>query len=196
MSFRVEEKLYINSSCLTEFRQWLATQKLSTLYPKRRIRSIYFDNNISQIFLDSEEGCVPRKKIRLRNYPDDKNSKIFMETKISSIEGRFKKKEIISNKEKNKKLNYGIFDNYYGVCKPNLIIEYNREYFNVNNVRLTIDTGINYLNFQNSSYRVKDEQIIVELKPEVNTPFDFLINKFPFQRIRFSKYCNAFKSLF
>ena len=119
-----------------------------------------------------------------------------METKISSIEGRFKKKEIISNKEKNKKLNYGIFDNYYGVCKPNLIIEYNREYFNVNNVRLTIDTGINYLNFQNSSYKVKDEQIIVELKPGVNTPFDFLINKFPFQRIRFSKYCNAFKSLF
>ena len=93
MSFRIEEKIYIEKNSLTQFRQWLKTQKLFTLYPKRKIRSIYFDNNTSQIFSDSEEGCVPRKKIRLRNYPDDKNTKIFMETKISSIEGRFKKKK-------------------------------------------------------------------------------------------------------
>ena len=196
MSFRIEEKLYIDTNCLTDFRQWLVTQKISTLYPKRKIRSIYFDNSTSQIFLDSEEGCVPRRKIRLRNYPDHKDSKFLMETKISSIEGRFKKKEAISNAEKNKKLNFGIFDIYYGLCKPNLIVEYDREYYDVNNVRLTIDTNIKYSNFHNKSFSVNDKQIIVELKPTIKTSFDFLINKFPFQRIRFSKYCNAYKSLF
>tara|TARA_B100000963_G_C22492366_1_gene609859 strand:- start:58 stop:651 length:594 start_codon:yes stop_codon:yes gene_type:complete len=196
MSFRIEEKLYIDTNCLTDFRQWLVTQKISTLYPKRKIRSIYFDNSTSQIFLDSEEGCVPRRKIRLRNYPDHKDSKFLMETKISSIEGRFKKKEVISNAEKNKKLNFGIFDIYYGLCKPNLIVEYDREYYDVNNVRLTIDTNIKYSNFDNKSFSVNDKQIIVELKPAIKTSFDFLINKFPFQRIRFSKYCNAYKSLF
>ena len=43
------------------------------------------------MFLDSEEGCVPRKKIRIRSYPmADKKTKN-LEIKISSIEGRFKK---------------------------------------------------------------------------------------------------------
>ena len=43
------------------------------------------------MYLDSEDGCLPRKKIRVRTYPENKNdSEYFFETKISSVEGRYK----------------------------------------------------------------------------------------------------------
>ena len=51
--------------------------------------SIYFDNRTLDMFSDSEEGNLPRKKIRLRSYPPNSNKKN-LEIKISSIEGRFK----------------------------------------------------------------------------------------------------------
>jgi hypothetical protein len=39
---------------------------------------------------DSIEGLAPRKKIRVRNYPEKSNDTFQLETKISSIEGRYK----------------------------------------------------------------------------------------------------------
>ena len=39
-----------------------------TIYPTRLISSIYFDNKNYDSFIDSEEGLVPRKKVRLRTY--------------------------------------------------------------------------------------------------------------------------------
>ena len=48
---------------------------------------IIFDNNEFQMYYDSIEGCLPRKKVRLRNYEDERN---FLEIKISSTEGRYK----------------------------------------------------------------------------------------------------------
>ena len=50
------------------------------------------------MYLDSEDGCLPRKKIRIRFYPNQ-NSGFNLETKISSVEGRFKSsKKIDKNK--------------------------------------------------------------------------------------------------
>ena len=42
------------------------------------------------MYRDSVEGSVPRKKIRIRNYPNTDDKNYYLETKISSIEGRFK----------------------------------------------------------------------------------------------------------
>ena len=67
--------------------------------PKRKIESIYFDNKIKTSFKDSEEGVVPRKKIRIRNYPATKKINL-LEKKISSIEGRFKTSESINDEKK------------------------------------------------------------------------------------------------
>ena len=80
MSFRIEEKF----PC-TKFEQkkiLVDLQKigLKTLHPMREIRSIYFDNNHKRMFEESQEGSVPRKKIRIREYPlHDKT--ISLETK-------------------------------------------------------------------------------------------------------------------
>ena len=61
------------------------------LHPLRKVNSCYFDNEMMTLFLDSEEGVLPRKKVRIRWYNNLLNFK--KETKISSIEGRYKYSE-------------------------------------------------------------------------------------------------------
>ena len=93
MSFRIEEKFLINTNQIFDFKRWLSKKNYLKLYPNRKIKSLYFENLNNKIFLDSEEGITPRKKIRVRNYPDYKDQKFFFEKKISSPEGRFKEKK-------------------------------------------------------------------------------------------------------
>ena len=91
MSFRKEDKLLINPYQIFDFKCWLVNNDAKQIFPARFINSLYFDNLLSQMFLDSEEGCVPRKKIRIRTYPkQEENKKINLEIKISSVEGRYK----------------------------------------------------------------------------------------------------------
>ena len=96
MSFRIEEKFTIKKSRLFEFKNYLFSKNAKTLFHKRKIKSLYFDNDNYKMYNESIEGSLPRKKIRIRNYLD-KN--FFLEIKISSVEGRFKKSNLIS-KEK------------------------------------------------------------------------------------------------
>ena len=64
------------------------------IYPKRFINSVYFDNQSLTAYNDSIEGLTPRKKIRVRSYPDSHNlkkiKKFNLEIKINSVEGKFK----------------------------------------------------------------------------------------------------------
>ena len=66
MSFRIEDKLLINNNQLFEFKNYLMNNNGNILFPKRSVQSLYFDNYRNQMHIDSEEGCVPRKKIRIR----------------------------------------------------------------------------------------------------------------------------------
>ena len=59
------------------------------------IESLYFENNKREMYSDSVEGLTPRKKIRVRNYPRTQDLKLYLETKISSVEGRYKIRTII-----------------------------------------------------------------------------------------------------
>ena len=68
MKFRFEEKIKLDSKKIFFFKKWLNENKAQNIYPNREIYSIYFDNNKFQTHLDSIEGVVPRKKIRLRTY--------------------------------------------------------------------------------------------------------------------------------
>ena len=79
MSFRIEDKLYINENNLYDFKKFLENKSANKLYTSRTIESLYFDNQNFQIYNDSVEGIVPRKKIRIRKYPKnkDKNIKTF-----------------------------------------------------------------------------------------------------------------------
>tara|TARA_Y100000816_G_C26093876_1_gene578479 strand:- start:434 stop:1021 length:588 start_codon:yes stop_codon:yes gene_type:complete len=194
MSFRIEEKLYIKEQNLIEFKDFISKKSPQKLFTPRKIESLYFDNANLDMYNDSVEGIVPRKKIRIRKYPNTKDENLYLEIKNSSIEGRFKTRKKIRKDEFNNLIRNGIFDNQYGVCFPNYIVSYDREYLKIDDVRISIDKNLIYKNFNNKNY-FKDNKSIVEIKTSINKNADELIKMFPLQRIRFSKYCFAVEAL-
>ena len=76
MSFRTEEKLYVRPENLIQFQEFLTNKSVKKIHHPRIIESLYFDNLNLDMHNDSVEGLVPRKKIRIRNYPNDKDLKI------------------------------------------------------------------------------------------------------------------------
>ena len=163
MSFRLEEKLYIKPEHLLDFREYLSKNLSQKLHHPRKIKSLYFDNINFNMYSDSVEGLVPRKKIRIRNYPNEKDKEFY-------------------------------FDNQYGSCFPNIYVEYDREYLMVDDIRISIDTNLLYTDFR-TQVEKQDSKIIIELKTSIKKNLDNLIKLFPFERIRFSKYCFAVESL-
>lgn len=194
MSFRIEEKLYIKEENLFELKNFLIKKKSKKPYESRLIRSTYFDNHKFDIYRDSIEGLTPRKKIRIRHYPNNKDSNFYLETKNSSVEGRFKKRKIIQIEKYTEMKKHGIYDSQYGLCMPVVDVEYKRDYLIINDVRFSIDTNIKYFNHL-STKQFNESKIIVELKCEFKKNQDILAKEFPFQKIRFSKYCNAVEFL-
>ena len=190
MSFRTEEKLYIRQENLIDFKKFIFNLSGKKIHKPRKIKSLYFDNSNLDMYNDSVEGIVPRKKIRIRNYPNSENKKNYLEIKYSSVEGRFKTRKIIDNKTVDFYKRAGCFDNKYGVCMPNFYVTYDREYMIIDNVRISIDKNIKYENFKTNYYQ-KEKNCIIELQTSADKDSDDLVNLFPFQRIRFSKYCFA-----
>ena len=194
MSFRIEEKLFIKTENLVDFKKYLKLKSVKPLHKPRLIKSLYFDNINFDMYNDSIEGVVPRKKIRVREYPNDEDKNFYLEVKHSSVEGRFKTREKI-NKEKVSLLKKtGVFDNQYGVCLPTFYVSYEREYAIIGDVRVSIDQNLIYKNFRTKD-TFNDVNSAVEIKTSIKKNLDDLIQLFPFQRIRFSKYCFAVDNL-
>lgn len=187
MSFRIEEKLNINKSNLGAFEKWIADREAKKIHPDRIIKSIYFDNESLDMHYESEEGVVPRKKIRIRNYisKENDNKTFFLEKKINSPEGRFKTSKKIFNHDYF--LRNGFFEPGYGACKPKITIKYSRSYYKVFDVRVTIDQNIQYFKY-NSKIKKNDENIVVEIKSQNLDIVSHIEKKLPFSRTRFSKY--------
>ena len=187
MSFRIEEKILVNENDNFLVKKFLKLNSAKKLYNSRVVKSLYFDNNSFDMFHNSEEGIVPRKKIRIRSYPKF-NNKFFLEIKISSVEGRFKKSNEISDTQCLELIKNGIFDKQYGHCKPKIYVKYLREYYIMKNTRITYDKDIEYLNVQQRILG-KENSRVLELKPNKDKNTDELFLDFPFSRIRYSKYC-------
>ena len=194
MTFRTEKKVRINSSKVYDLAKWIDENDGFQLYPKRVINSIYFDTSNYSMYSDSMEGVLPRKKIRLRNYNYkfifDENVK--KEIKISSVEGRFKTSSLEKNPLIMMKLGY--LDHDYGICNPVINIVYERNYYKVKNIRLTLDEKIIYkriYNGQISSFSTHDNSNVVELKFNSESLINSVIKNFPFEISRFSKYCRG-----
>ena len=196
MSFRREEKLKIASSKIFYLKKWIIENEGKKIFPTRKINSIYFDNLDYSMYNQSIEGVVPRKKIRLRMYDKEffsnKTNKVNKEIKITSVEGRYK-----ISKPANNSLdlfNLGIFDHDYGLCLPIVNVIYQRSYYKVKNVRLTIDEKIIYkkiIGKKVSELSTFDNYNIVELKYTPNQTQNNVLKNFPFERVRFSKYCRG-----
>tara|TARA_B100001123_G_C15310170_1_gene1024061 strand:- start:235 stop:819 length:585 start_codon:yes stop_codon:yes gene_type:complete len=194
MSFRIEEKLFIKSEHLIDFKKFLIKNSAKKVFHPRIIKSLYFDNLNTEMYNDSLEGIVPRKKIRIRQYPNEDDTNIYLEIKNSSVEGRFKTRKIINKEEFNHFKKMGILDSQYGPCFPNLYVSYKREYSLLQDVRISVDTDIIYENYRTNVVH-NDSNAIVEIKTSIKKNLDDLIETFPFQRIRFSKYCNGIEKI-
>jgi len=191
MSFRIENKYKIQIHKLSNLYEWIYKNNGIKLFPKRNIISIYFDNSNLSLYNDAIEGIVPRKKIRLRTYNNSTNShkNYNLEIKINSVEGRFKTSEKIKGHVK--LLKKGYYDNEYGLCYPIVQIKYLREYFKIFGIRITLDTHIKFKSFNQIGNYFNYERIILEVKTQNTTISNYIDEKFFFEKIRFSKYCNA-----
>ena len=192
MSFRIEEKIILKKNNLFVLENFIKKNHGKKLFEDREVISTYFDNKFLQMYRDSEEGCVPRKKIRLRKYSN--SDSILFEKKISSVEGRFKLSNKINTNNYQSIIKKGIFDLEYGICKPIVNVRYKRSYYSILNKRVTIDREIKFKNFSNISEKTIDH-VILEIKTNINDDISLLMNLFPFSRNRFSKYCEAIKIL-
>jgi len=197
MSFRIEKKYLIQPNQILEVNNWLSKNNFSKLYSGRQIESIYLENYQNDMFLNSEEGCVPRKKIRLRAYPQNqkKIKKFLLEIKTTSVEGRFKSTKKINERQSLKILNNGYTDTLYGICKKKLKVNFYRTYFKFDNYRITLDKHIKYSNIINSYYKYSEKYYVLEIKTPITSDYNF-IEKLPFHESRFSKYCRGYISLF
>jgi SPX domain protein involved in polyphosphate accumulation len=188
VSFRKEKKFRVTLSDFYKFQGQLYQQGMVTLFEPRLITSVYFDTVDLNMFHDSEEGILPRKKVRIRWYNDDQL--YTLENKTSSIEGRFK----VTSKLKNSISKKEIFirnrlDAQYGQIKPTLKVSYRRSYFVFNEMRITFDKDICYQNLKYADKRkYHDPERVIEIKTPADCPDDFVEKLIPFPTARFSKY--------
>jgi len=194
MSFRKESKYRLTYSDLAQLQKQLLMHGMKELYPVRVINSCYFDTDSQRLFYESEEGVTPRKKIRVRWYNNELNFK--KETKISSIEGRFKSSELMPKfKNVNDVLKDNFYDKNYGILKPSLIVSYERYYFSLKLLRITFDRNITYKFLRNGKGQTSiDPETVMEVKTSQMCSDDYIKKIIPHSSSRFSKYCRGLLS--
>ena len=188
MSFRKEKKYRLTNSEQKLLKSSLINKGMTRLYPKRQVNSCYLDTLDLALFFDSDEGVLPRRKLRYRWYDDSKEAK--KELKVTSIEGRYK---IISTKKINldissvKKISH--FDREYGFLYPVILISYDREYYIYKNLRITFDTNITYKDLRGSfGHQFLDPETVMEIKTSYQQSDDFIESIINYPTVRFSKY--------
>lgn len=189
MSFRKEIKYRFPANKFALLRAHLQGKGLAMLYADRKITSVYFDTSDQQSFSDSEEGLLPRKKLRGRWYNDKKNE-IYWEKKITAFEGRFKTSEQISATAFFNYQTSGFVDTLYGLMTPMTEVTYVRSYFSLDNLRITLDEHIHYKNLRTGQIASENE-CVVELKAPADAETDLIGDFLGFSPRRFSKFCNS-----
>ena len=189
MSFRKEKKYKLTIFEYNIFKKYLIRNGMSALFKPRHIKSTYYDTESLEMFYNSEEGVLPRKKIRIRSY--NNNDYASIEIKISSIEGRHK--NVIKSGIKSPiGFPKTIQDQQYGLLSPSLFISYDREYYSFKGLRLTFDSYIKYKNMrQLNMLELNEPERVIEVKASINTPDEFIETVIPFPNTRFSKYCRG-----
>jgi hypothetical protein len=188
MGFRKEDKFRLSYSDMVKIKDHLLSLGMKELYPSRVINSCYFDNDNLTLFHESEEGVMPRKKIRIRWY--DKVMSFTKEIKTSSIEGRFKSlKKNPKLKHLDDVLNSQYFDSSYGILKPSLLVSYERQYFSFKLLRITFDRNISYRYLKYSSEVIrKENETVMEVKTPIDCSDDYIKSIITQPTERFSKY--------
>ena len=136
---RKEYKLLASEKNVAEF-LYKNKDELVTLFPKRTIKSLYFDTLNFELYEKSNLNDVEKFKIRVRTYSN--NSKFFEEIKSNLFLGKKKKvTELSINDFKEVSEIY-----YKGVVYfPAVYTQYKRSYYKFNEARVTIDEDIKFI---------------------------------------------------
>lgn len=186
MSFRKEKKFRLSNFEYNDLKIKLLRRGMKPLYAKRKINSLYYDTESYSMYHDSEEGLLPRRKVRIRWYDDIE--KACNEVKISSFEGRFKTSDFVFVASKNS-LPTNLGDPYYGTIAPSVLVSYTREYFSFESMRITFDSGIKYVNHRLAQkIPFADDECVMEIKVGIDVPDDYIERLIPYSTSRFSKY--------
>jgi len=194
MSFRKELKYSLKTTDYDIIKARLLQNGARILFPERRVISQYFDTLNLRMFQESDEGILPRRKIRIRQYSDSVS--FFKEVKISSHEGRFKVSSELNQTSTIKPSVYNnLFDLSYGAVFHSATVEYSRSYLKYGSLRLTLDRNIKYSHPTSSKIFCSDNQSVLEVKTASNTSDDYIESLTNMIPERFSKYCRAIEFL-
>ena len=190
MSFRIENKYKMSLSDQKIFKASLLSRGAKVVYPSRKINSCYFDTKLLDCFHESEDGFLPRKKVRIRWYGE--SNKYQKEIKISSIEGRFKIIEKFPLENFSINNNIKLLEPDIGLLSSTLLVSYWREYLILDKLRITLDSKIKYFDLRGSFKRqVNDFECVSELKTEELFMEDYINQLIHMPTSRFSKYCRG-----
>ena len=190
MSFRIENKYRMSLSDQKIFKASLLSRGAKILYPTRKINSCYFDTKFLDCFHESEDGFLPRKKVRIRWYGE--SNKYQKEIKISSIEGRFKIIEEFPSDNFSINKNINFFEPDIGLLRSTLLVSYWREYLILDKLRITLDSKIKYFDLRGSFKRkINDFECVSEVKTEKIFMDDYINRLINMPTSRFSKYCRG-----
>lgn len=211
MSYRHEEKIPLTPSEAAALEARLTDRGMTSLFPQRRLHSVYFETPDYRMLSDGEEGVLPRRKLRIRHYPDAPDGVRTLETKISAVEGRFKLARRLPPAEARSLLRNGMMDSLYGVIQPVLTVTYQRRYFELDGVRITFDRQIRYgraipgtadasavdpaarpsAGCRGIWQSIDEPWEVCEIKAPIHASSDHLMQVLDIPRRRFSKFANG-----
>mgnify|MGYP001333475635 CR=1 FL=1 len=187
---RVETKHLLRDFQKLEIINKLEQMGFKSIHIQRNISSIYYDNYLLESYLDSVEGNLPRKKIRVRSY-DNFEKTFFLEKKEVNRFGRFKSTKKIFGVDES------LIDEIYKMVYPVVKVNYKRLYFQNKSIRITLDFDINYKSLDNVS-SCESTKLILETKLADNQSYQEEINNFRafnLSPVSFSKYKDAISYL-
>ena len=203
------EKKFIFFEPLVSIEKLLNFIGTKEIYSSRIVNSIYFDTYFHKNFDEAIDGIMLRNKVRIRWYGETFNVEIQpkMENKLRISQQNYKitkklknfrtktffnlidfKKYIQNEKNNKNEINY-----YLNNLYPNLLVSYLRKYFIFDNVRITLDTDLKFINlaeinfFSKKNFLCINKKQIVELKysdefhyqaSKITRTFNNRLNKF------------------
>lgn len=201
MNFRKEYKYRLSPMESVGLENLLKHKGMVRLHPTRQVTSLYFDTRTLQMFHDSEEGVLPRRKHRVRSYGVGSRT-LQLEKKISSLEGRFKISAELDKRELPQLLSCGLFCNQYGLIWPSIMISFTRKYFSLGEFRLTFDHNIKYVKplsdrhiWSSQQATLTDNECVMEMKAKICQEDGLIKRMIPWPTQRFSKYSRGIAKL-
>ena len=187
---RKEYKLLASEKNIAEF-LYKNKKELVTLFPKRKIKSLYFDTLNFELFENSNLNDVEKFKIRVRTYSN--TTKFYEEVKSNLFLGKKSVNELSINDFNE------ISEIYYkGVIYfPAVYTQYDRSYYKFNEARVTIDENIEFIShtFRTKLNIVKkyDKNVIEYKNLEGFSDVEKYIDRNP---VAFSKYNTAIRKVY